>query len=170
MVAFGSWKKNNPFEFFPTPSWVTKALLAKESFAGITWEPACGDGAISRLLPGDVLATDLVDYGYDLGMAGVDFLQTRLMVDNVVTNPPYSKKIEFILHGLECARAKVALLLETRVINEKWYRPLFVKLPPRSIYALSGRLCFGKAHAMLWGHAWFVWEVGFQGKTTIEVL
>ena len=66
MVAFGSWKKNNPYEYFATPPWATKALLAKEVFTGITWESACGDGAISRLLPGEVLSTDLVDYGYGI--------------------------------------------------------------------------------------------------------
>lgn len=104
------------------------------------------------------------------GIAGVDFLQTRLTVDNVVTNPPYSKKSDFILHALECARIKVAMLLEMRIVNEKWYRPLFVSFPPRSIYVLSGRLSFGKVWAGLWGHGWFVWELAYKGKTWLEVL
>ena len=64
-----------PFEFYPTPPEATRALLAAESFKGPIWEPACGDGAIARELRAagyDVVATDLVDYGY--GEGGRDFL------------------------------------------------------------------------------------------------
>src|SRR5262245_24374766 len=32
-------------DFFPTPEWATLALMDNESFEGLIWEPACGDGA-----------------------------------------------------------------------------------------------------------------------------
>jgi hypothetical protein len=64
------------------------------------WEPACGDGAISKELEihgHQVYSTDLIDRGY--GEGGCDFLSpvtlTRVMLEqpclhHVVTNPPYS--------------------------------------------------------------------------------
>jgi len=41
-----------------------------ESFEGQIWEPACGDGAISRVLEAagyQVISTDLIDRGYGQG-------------------------------------------------------------------------------------------------------
>jgi hypothetical protein len=37
-------------DFYPTPPEAVRALLSVESFEGSIWEPACGDGAISRTL------------------------------------------------------------------------------------------------------------------------
>ncbi len=39
-----------PFDFYATPPEATPALLSVEQFDGPIWEPACGDGAISRQL------------------------------------------------------------------------------------------------------------------------
>jgi hypothetical protein len=36
-------------DFYPTPPEGTRALLSVERFEGPIWEPACGDGAISRV-------------------------------------------------------------------------------------------------------------------------
>ena len=68
-----------PFEFYPTPPEATRAFLAAETFDGDIWEPACGQGAISKVLLKSgyqVVSTDLADYGY--GKPDVDFLQTKL--------------------------------------------------------------------------------------------
>jgi hypothetical protein len=40
---------NGP-DFFRTPEWATHALIDNETFVGEIWEPACGDGAIARVL------------------------------------------------------------------------------------------------------------------------
>lgn len=39
-----------PNEFYPTPPEATRALLSVEAFDGPIWEPACGEGAITREL------------------------------------------------------------------------------------------------------------------------
>lgn len=62
-----------PYEFYPTPPEATRALLAAERFNGSIWEPACGQGHISKVLAEaghEVISTDLVDYGY--GQSGRD--------------------------------------------------------------------------------------------------
>jgi hypothetical protein len=56
--------------YYPTPPRGARALLARESFKGVLWECACGDGAISRILEAagfEVISTDLVDRGYGRG-------------------------------------------------------------------------------------------------------
>jgi hypothetical protein len=71
----------NEADFYLTPAHCTKAVLSAFSFLfvrGTVWEPACGDGAIARVitdLNGTVIATDLYDRGY--GASGVDFLPTE---------------------------------------------------------------------------------------------
>jgi len=57
-------------DFYPTPPAGTRALLEVESFTGPIWEPACGDGAISKVLESaghQVISTDLIDRGYGTG-------------------------------------------------------------------------------------------------------
>jgi hypothetical protein len=82
--------KRAPFEFYPTPPEATRALLSVESFEGTVWEPACGDGAISKVLMAagyQVVSTDLIDRGF--GQGGCDFLKsTEPLARNIITNPP----------------------------------------------------------------------------------
>jgi hypothetical protein len=40
-------------DFYRTPVHATESLLRRETFDGTIWECACGDGAISDLLPAD---------------------------------------------------------------------------------------------------------------------
>jgi hypothetical protein len=112
-------KRQSDFErqdrdFYPTPAWVTEALLLHwvRRPSGI-WEPCCGDGSMARVLVAhghDVVATDLEDRGY--GEGGRDFLLEDRLPDGVtaiVTNPPYGRRgekmlIKFIEHGLELLR------------------------------------------------------------------
>lgn len=84
------------YEFYPTPPEATRALLSVESFEGDIWEPACGDGAISKVLEAagyQVVSTDLIDRGF--GAGGQDFLKSpEPLARNIITNPPYGT------HGL----------------------------------------------------------------------
>ena len=86
-----------PDDFYPTPPEGTWALLSAIRFKGNIWEPACGDGSISRVLEAagyEVTSTDLVDRGY--GTSPVDFLlDYRTKADNIVTNPPFKLVDEF---------------------------------------------------------------------------
>jgi len=70
-------------DFYPTPAWVTEALLRTVRLPKGVWEPCCGDGAMAQVLGAHghrVVGTDLVDQGY--GEAGRDFLaETRLSED-----------------------------------------------------------------------------------------
>jgi hypothetical protein len=82
-------------DLYETPEVATLALLRAEPLPRMIWEPACGPGAIVRVLRDAghrVIATDLIDYrSPDQDHAGRDFLRERRAPDGVemiVTNPP----------------------------------------------------------------------------------
>jgi hypothetical protein len=89
-------------DFYPTWPAATKALLSVERFDGPIWEPACGDGAMSKVLEEagyEVISTDLIDRGY--GEGGRDFLmEWQPRAPNIVTNPPFRWAIEFVDRAL----------------------------------------------------------------------
>ena len=87
-------------DFYPTSPDAVEALLMVEKFDGPIWEPACGDGAICKVLEANgytVVATDLIDRGY--GESPHDFLTSNLTCDNIITNPPFILAEDFIKLG-----------------------------------------------------------------------
>ncbi len=68
-------------DVYETPEVAVEALLKVESQPTVLWEPACGPGAIVRVLRRHghvVYATDLVDYNSpDQDESGWDFLLER---------------------------------------------------------------------------------------------
>src|SRR5690348_10540948 len=108
------------YDFYPTPEIATVKLLEIETFQGEIWEPACGDGAISRVLERYgylVKSTDLIDRGY--GEGGLDFLRSQYRTRNIVTNPPFKFANKFIHHALTHATAKVVMLLRLNFLESK---------------------------------------------------
>jgi hypothetical protein len=124
---------------YETPPEAMRALLSLTRFAPTVWEPACGKGAISRMLEEagyDVILSDLRDYGtanrhgecqevgnfLDTGRRGgkasgitgawKGVLAASEHVD-IVTNPPYGTDLNaFVAHALRVHRPRrMALLL-----------------------------------------------------------
>ena len=161
-------------DFYPTPAWATKALLDHESFKGTIWEPACGDGAMSKVLQAEgyvVHSTDLYDTGY--GQPGVDFLKARLRANNIVTNPPYHSAEGFLHKALRAAEHKVALLLRLAFLEgANRYKTVFSKCPPSRVWVFSQRVTFYPKDVERKGsgttaYAWFVWDIGADPETEL---
>lgn len=155
-------------DFYRTPASCSRALLAVETLPHRVWEPACGDGAISRVLEDaghDVLSTDLVDRGY--GEAGRDFLMEHAATDRaIVTNPPFSLADSFVLRALDLGAPVVALLmrlawLEGQARAETLWRPH----PPSRVWVFSARQTLWRgdqarpegANGGAVAYGWFVW-------------
>lgn len=164
-------------DFFPTPEWATHALIDNEPFEGSIWEPACGDGAMARVLEKTgcpVLATDLYDRGY--GESGIDFLSASHTADNIVTNPPYNAAEGFVRAGLARSRRKLALLLRLAFLEgANRQRTLFSKTPPARVWVFSERITFYPAGAVRKGsgttaYAWFIWDKQGDDKTELKWL
>lgn len=101
-------------DFYPSPPGAVLALLQTESFDREIWEPACGDGAISKVLSDQgytVHSTDLYNHGY--GQAGLNFFAFQeSLADTIITNPPFSLAEEWIKHAKRLGITKMALLLK----------------------------------------------------------
>ena len=160
--------------FYPTPPWVTEELLRREEFGSVVWEPACGDGAISKVLEAagyTVLSSDIKDRGYG---EVLDFFKTERTVESIVTNPDYRRAEEFVRKALASTTQKVAMFLRASFFESQRRAPLFAEHPPKRIYMFARRVSLypGGEHGNNGGgqamYAWFVWEHGFKGETTIQ--
>lgn len=162
-------------DFFPTPAWATYALIDNEKFTGETWESACGDGAMSRVLEGScktVISSDLFNRGY--GESGIDFIGTEKMADNIITNPPYNCAEAFVKTGAVQARSKFALLLRLAFLEgANRANTIFSKVPPARVWVFSERITFYPAGAERKGsgttaYAWFVWDKDAPSQTELK--
>jgi hypothetical protein len=162
-------------DFYPTPPAGTLALLGVETFAGSIWEPACGDGAISKVLESrghSVVSSDLVARGY--GESGVDFLfEFTPRAPNIITNPPFKLAVPFIERALSLTSGKVAMLLRITALEGTERRRLFASSPLARVWVFSKRLTFQRGGGEvthgggMLAFAWFVWEHGYTGKPTL---
>lgn len=159
--------------FYPTPPAGTLALLSVEKFDGPIWEPACGEGHMSRVLEGagyDVISTDLVDRGF--GTPRVDFLmEHRPLAPNIVTNPPFKLGEQFAPKALSLTTGKVALLCRLMWLETPARRQLFETCGLARVWVFSNRLGMMKNEVATAGgmvpYAWFVFEHGHQGPPTL---
>lgn len=163
-------------DFYPTPPRATRALLSVERFNGTVLEPACGDGAISKVLQEaghNVISNDLINRGF--GTPHVDFLldfQTR--VENIITNPPFKLANEFALHAIEMASNKVAFLCRLGWLEGQERRKMFVSTPLARVWVFSGRVPMlrGGNQMMKGGggmiaFAWYVWDKAYSGAPSL---
>ena len=173
-----------PAEYYPTPHGVISALLAVERFDGSVWEPACGDGRISRALGWRghfVVSTDLHDHG--AGLTGIDFLAERTpRARNIVTNPPYGRGLadRFVEKALALTAmtgGKVAMLLNLASLCHPMRTEWWQNHPPVRIYAVDDCECwdterFGPTpwRTNTQRYAWIVWEPNHRGATQFSWL
>jgi hypothetical protein len=153
-------------DFYPTPDTAIRPLLNREAFLGEVWEPACGDGAISKVLQEHgykTISTDLNDWGY--GESRRDFLMEVVApTHNIVTNPPYKLAQEFIQHAIDLEVYKHCWLLRLSFLEGvKRFNELFAKNQPSRIYVFSKRVTMWRGDEEPRGtgttcYAWFVWE------------
>ena len=161
-------------DFFPTPPEVTIALVREEmeKIPLDIWEPACGDGAICRTMPGRKwIATDLCDRGY--GKSGVGFLMERVrLADAIITNQPWKLTYEFIMHALRLDTPYVAMLHQSQFYNSKGWQDIFDWRSPARIYTLTWRPDFmgiGSPNQKCMT-SWTVWDKRHRGPTTFQSL
>jgi ParB-like chromosome segregation protein Spo0J len=165
-------EKRDPHDFYPTPRGVTEALLQHEQFSASVWEPACGDGAISKVLAEagySVDSSDLIDRGYgDVE----DFLTTERRAENIATNPPYSMAEDFVRKALSCTTGKVAMFLPLTFLESRKRESLLAGSCLKTVYVFIDRVSLYKGSSANRGggraaYAWFVWEHGYVGSPTL---
>ena len=172
------------YEFYPTPPEATRALLSVEQFDGPIWEPACGRGAISKVLEAagyEVVSTDLIQRDY--GAGGIDFLrEAEPRAKHIVTNPPYGRGLgdAFVRHALALTRetgGTVAMLLNLASLCHPKRHELWISNPPGAIYALDELVCWPEGDPALarsstaqHRYCWVVWRPDLPGSTSFAWL
>ena len=160
-------------DYYPTPAWAVRGLLALEKFQGAVHEPCCGAGHMAKALEiggSRVIATDLHDYGF--GERGIDARMLRGPVENIVTNPPYNLASEILPHFLSICTGKVALLMRLAFLESRKRYPLFQTTPPARVLVFSERLSMAPAGQEVNGggtisHGWFIWDKTHSGPTEL---
>ncbi|RYD21041.1 MAG: class I SAM-dependent methyltransferase [Spirochaetia bacterium] len=187
----GYYEEERGENLYQTGPEAMHTLFALEKFGPLIWEPACGRGAISRMLEAEgyeVRISDLVDYGTataDGELQDVaDFLVTEAdgSGTDIVTNPPYGAVLNaFVAHALRVHRPrKMALLLNVNFYGgtENDDRNLVLdQLKPSRIWWNARRLPMmhrdgwqGNKTSSSMNTGWFVWELqedGSYGNQTV---
>lgn len=174
--------KREENDYYATNPYAIDCLLQVETPTSPIWECACGEGALSERLKQfgyEVYSTDIVERNYKLDKK-LDFfnvLEFGQEYDcDIITNPPYKYATEFVLHALNLVKTgrKVYMFLKILFLEgRERYNVLYKNYPPKTIYVFSRRVDCAKngKHFLNGGavaYAWYVWEKGWQGKTTIE--
>lgn len=160
-------------DFYPTPRALIDPLIAryKSHLSGGVWEPACGDGAICRVLVEhgiESVGTDLIDRGY--GTARRDFLLELERPDDtdaIVTNPPFRLWREFAEHALSLRPGFVGLLGRLQLLEGKRASTMFRETGLSRVLISAGRVNMlpivdgkpveDKGHNGMIAWAWFCW-------------
>lgn len=165
-------------DFYSTPEEATLALLDVERFDGAIWEPACGDGAISRVVQRagyECVSTDLVNRGF--GQVRVDFtLEYEARAPNIVTNPPFKLANHFVRNALALTTGKVCMLLKVGFLEGVGRADILENGPLARVWVFKNRQTFlrGGSDAIkmngaggMIAYAWFVWDHGYEGAPTV---
>ena len=144
VIIGGKSPKNsrNAADFYATPRECTNALLDNFDWlfrGGRIWEPACGDGAISKVLEGrgyEVVSTDLHDRGY--GESGMNFLTAECACGGIITNPPFNLAAELIERSA-AKHAPFAMLTKATFWHAKKRQKLFEATRPIAGLAMNWR-------------------------------
>lgn len=170
-------------DFYPTSPGATLALLnAYADFPGSVWEPACGDGAITKVLQSrgfTVYSSDLYDRGY--GKTGVDFFRQSKPpeeeLQSLITNPPYrinrggvTTSVEhWIDHAWNMPQIRrMAFLMKTTALAGGVRSRVLERCNLAWVLQFRNRLTFHKdgiapedANSGMIDMAWFIFERGY---------
>lgn len=144
------------------------------------WECACGEGHLAKRLMDfgyKVKSTDLIDRGF--GFGNVDFLKVNETPEydgTILTNPPYSKALEFCQKALSLVSKgnKVYMFLRIQFLETTkrgdWFKS--GKSGLKTVYVFDKRIgCWmnGKPNgSSATAYCWFEFEKGFTGDAIIR--
>ncbi len=173
-------------DFYATDPDAIDKLLTVETPKKKIWECAAGAGHLAKRLRNfgyEVYATDIKNRGYE-HLYNQNFLEAdRLPFDDgcdILTNPPYKYAKEFVIKALELLHVgdRCYMFLKLQFLEGiARYEEIFRQTPPKDVYVFRKRiLCAknGEFERMKLGggsavaYAWFVWEKGYEGTTTLS--
>ena len=184
-----SKQERETMDYYATEPKAIDLLASKFDIPHRVWECACGGGSLSERLKErghEVISTDIIDRGYEGFNGECDFL-SRLFHPKIegdyaiVTNPPYKFVTEFVLTALDVLPdgCYLCLFLKTTALESRGrWEKIYRQTPPRYVFQCIDRiLCAKNAEfedarknlgAGAQAYAWFVWQKGYKGSTTLD--
>ena len=171
--ANNSSGKRKKSDFYETPYSITRHLLNIEYFDynSTILEPACGDGAILKVL--NEKTNNVVFYDIEK-----NFLTEENQYEYIITNPPFSIAYEFIKKAKLVATKKFAFLLPLSYLHgKKRYDDIYSdkKYPLKKIYVFTRYPMLGeplrqdgKYNTGMMVYAWFIFENDYEGEPAIN--
>jgi hypothetical protein len=143
-----------------TPRWCIEKLVERIDFTTVRsfMEPCAGDGRINDYIPNGI-----VKWSCELDR-GVDYLTHLVQYkdDLIITNPPFSKSIEFLTKSLNEALT-VCYLQRLNWLGSKTRKDFWNNNTPDKLFILAQRPQFMKEMGLKSGsdsteYAWFIWD------------
>src|SRR5262249_40403838 len=165
---------------YGTPPVAVEALLRVEPLPHRLWEPAAGRGNIVDVLRArghTVIGSDLVDFGRPDFFSRPDFFMEGKVPDGweaIVSNPPFRLAGQFVAHALDlCPR--VVMLLRLAFLESERRCGILEGRGLARVHVFRKRLPMmhrdqwaGPKASSAMPFAWFVWDRGHAGPTTID--
>jgi hypothetical protein len=166
-------------DLYETPPCAVEALLKVEKLPKKIWEPACGPGAIVKVLRSrghEVIGSDLLRYEDPTYFYGRDFLTEKLPqgCEMILSNPPFQLAEAFVRHAIKiCPR--VIFLLRLAFLESERRTDILENAGLARIYVFRNRLPM--AHRAGWtgpkassamAFAWFFWCWEYEGFPTVH--
>jgi predicted RNA methylase len=135
-------------------------------------EPCAGSGSITRLLhtsfpEAKIYAVDIDGTHKDRWQAHYskvrDYLSMEpwsrqpVLVDLIVTNPPYSLALQFCERAITEARVVAVLVRQGFLSSQKRYK-FFKRHPPSWVFLLPSRPSFAHGSTDKYDYCWVVWD------------
>lgn len=167
MSATGRSDVRRPDDFYSTPAWCVEQFVGNfglESYEHVL-DPCCGDGAILDVLKSNSMSTHGIELNPErasLAMSKGHGVLTSNALDvawpkvPIITNPPYSLAMEFVLKGIETGMPCAYLLRLNWLAGKK--RQEFHRKHRADIYVLSKRPSFTGNGTDATEYAWFLWN------------
>lgn len=172
-------------DFYETPSKATYTLFSHLRVPEDVslWEPACGGGAISRVMEklpshNPVYSSDLNHNGY--GTTGLDFLHCDWRPEEkfwIVTNPPYKYAAEFVRKAIELGAERIIMFLRFNFLESATRREdILENQHLMRVFLIKERVTMyparytGKIGSSSYPHAWFMWDKNFMAPIKNEVV
>ena len=141
-----------PDEFYPTPHECYRNLPIDWSQFTDALEPCKGDGRIVEFLESKGIPTQWAELNL-----GVDYLTTDFKADLVLSNPPFTKALQFFDKAIkECNT--VIMLQRLNYLGSKARHNWWKSTPPTGIIVLSKRPSFTGKGTDSTEYCWFIWD------------
>lgn len=152
-------------DYYPTPAWMTVALLKRIPVSGRVLEPCAGRGAISEVLracPRLIVSENepfesCPTATWRLDAAQPATWQKWSRFDWVVTNPPFALADQIVPQAVAAARIGVAMLLRLSWLEPTQARAAFLERHVPSLIVLPRHSFRGNAASDSVTSAWCIW-------------